>query len=57
MDFVMKTKPVKKNYGFCYDKRTILKPDNRGNIDTRPYGWIGETQGQSCRGNRGRGRE
>jgi hypothetical protein len=32
-----------KAYGFCYDKRTILKPDDRGNIDTRPYGWEGET--------------
>ena len=31
-----------KAYGFCYDKRTILKPDDRGNIDTRPFGYIGD---------------
>jgi len=28
-----------KNYGFCYDKREIQKPDEYGNIDTRPWGF------------------
>jgi len=28
----------KKKYGFCYDKRHILQPDEWGNIDTLPFG-------------------
>lgn len=36
---IMKTKPVKKNYGFCYDKREIQEEDEYGNIDTLPYGY------------------
>ena len=28
-----------KGYGFGYDKRCILPPDNEGNIDTIPHGY------------------
>ena len=36
---VMKTKPVVKKYGFVYDKRQVLPPDENGNIDTLPFGY------------------
>ena len=30
---------MKKKYGLCYTKRTILPPDEYNNYDTRPFGW------------------
>lgn len=36
---VMKTVFIQKNYGFVYDKRTILPEDEYGNIDTLPFGY------------------
>ena len=36
---VMTTRPITKNYGFVYDKREILPPDENGNLDTVPFGY------------------
>ena len=36
---IMKTKEITKKYGFVYDKREVLPPDENGNIDTIPFGY------------------
>ena len=30
---------MKKRYGLCYTKRAICPVDEKGNYDTRPFGW------------------
>lgn len=36
---VLHTTPITKNYGFVYEKRERLPPDENGNVDTLPFGF------------------